>query len=176
MNEAKTLTWQRVNTIAIVKFIALIALATIAPLLGHNQFITGPLVNATLFLAVIWLSGRDAVLVGLVPSLIALSVGLLPAVLAPMVPFIMVSNALLIVIFSLLYKKSFFVAVIAASILKFLFLFATSNIVINLLMKKEVAAKVAAMMSWPQLVTALIGGVLVFFIARKWLQNRVWEK
>jgi len=51
---------------------------------------------------------------------------------------------------------------VAASVLKFIFLFTTSSVVINLLLKKEIATKVAEMMSWPQLLTALGGGVIAY--------------
>ena len=43
---------------------------------------------------------------------------------------------------------------ISGSVLKFAFLFGTSLIVVNLLINQKVAANVAAMMSWPQLVNA----------------------
>lgn len=145
-------------------FLVLTGLATFIPAIIHIQFITGPIINATLFLSVMLLGTDAALLVGLIPSLVAFSSGLLPAVLAPMIPFIMVSNALLVMIFSLLVKKNYWLGVIAASILKFAFLFSTSSIVINLLLKKEVAGKVAEIMSYPQLITALTGGIIAWLI------------
>lgn len=166
MNNKQTLTIvNRVNVIASTKFIALIGVATIVPLF-HQQMITGPIVNATLFIATIILGTQAGILVGLIPSIIALSVGTLPAPLAPMVPYIMISNAILIVTFGLLRNKNYWLAVGVASFLKFLFLFATSSIVIGLLVQQELAESVALMMSWPQLVTALAGGVLasVFYL------------
>lgn len=166
MKNKQTLTIaNRVNVIASTKFIALIGVATIVPLF-HQQMITGPIVNATLFIATIILGTQAGILVGLIPSIIALSVGTLPAPLAPMVPYIMISNAILIVIFGFLRNKSYWLAVGVASFLKFLFLFATSSIVIGLLVEQELAESVALMMSWPQLVTALAGGVLasVFYL------------
>jgi len=39
-------------------------------------------------------------------------------------------------------------------------------VVISLLLKKEVASQVSLMMSWPQLVTALAGGVLAWVFLR----------
>jgi hypothetical protein len=41
-------------------------------------------------------------LIGLLPSTIALGIGLLPAVLAPMVPFIIISNVILVLVVSLI--------------------------------------------------------------------------
>jgi hypothetical protein len=83
-----------------------------------------------------------------------------------MVPFIMISNALLVIIFGLFQKRNYWLAVISASLIKFIFLFSTSSVVIGLLIKKEIAAKVAAMMSWPQLFTALSGGIIAWLIIK----------
>ena len=101
-----------------------------------------------------------------IPSVIALSVGTLPAPLAPMVPYIMLSNAILIFAFDAVRKKNYWAAVAVASLLKFAFLFATSSVVIGLLLKQELAMSVSAMMSYPQLLTALLGGVLAFAFIR----------
>ena len=151
-------------TIKLIIFASLIFIASFVPAILHVQAITGPIVNAILFISVIFLGTEATMLVGLIPSIIALSFGLLPAVLAPMIPFIMISNALLIIVFSLVQKKNYWIAVVSASLIKFIFLFSTSSIVVGLLIKKEVAAKVAAMMSWPQLITALAGGVIAWLV------------
>ena len=140
-----------------LQFVLFVAIVTIAPLL-NQQIITGSIVNATLFISVATLGVSATMMVAMLPSAIALSTGLLPPVLAPMVPFIIIGNTLLILIFSWLYKKNDLLAIIFAGIIKFVFLFTTSSVVINLLLKKAVASQVALMMSWPQLLTALIGG------------------
>jgi len=161
MNYIKAITFKKETAIILIQFIALMGIATVAPLF-HGQPITGPIVNATLFTGVMLLGARNAILIGLIPSLIALSVGLLPPVLAPMIPFIMVSNTLLILVFDYLRGRNYWLGVIVASGIKFLFLFTTSTVVINLLLKKEIASKVAMMMSWPQLYTALLGGIFTY--------------
>jgi riboflavin transporter len=147
-------------------FLGLLATATIVPMFVHSQPITGPIVNATLFIAAAFLGTEAAIMVGLIPSVIALSFGLFPAILAPMIPFIMISNALMIVVFGLIQKKNYWLGVISASLLKFVFLFSTSSVVVGLLMKKEVATKVASIMSWPQLATALAGGIIAWLIVK----------
>lgn len=165
MKNIKVIALDKTMITNLVKALILIGLLTLAPMF-HKQMITGPIVNAILFVSVYLFGVQNAVLIGLIPSVIALSVGLLPAVMAPMVPFIMLSNAILIIIFNYLKDKNYWLGVISASILKFLFLFATGSIVVNLLLKKEIATKVASMMSWPQLVTALIGGIIAYFFLR----------
>lgn len=165
MDRIKILTLKREVVLASAQLILLVGTATLAPLL-RQQMITGPVVNATLFIATVLLGTQSAILVGLIPSLIALTVGLLPPVLAPMVPFIMVGNTLLIIVFGSLRERDYWAGMVAASVLKFLFLFSTSSVVIDLLLKKEVVAKVAMMMSWPQLFTALTGGLIAYLVLK----------
>ena len=86
MSKIKALALKKVNISAISQFIALTGIATVAPLLGH-QIITGSIINTALFISVVLLGIRGAVLIALVPSLIAFATGLLPSVLAPMIPF-----------------------------------------------------------------------------------------
>jgi len=150
---------------AVLTFAALLGIATAAPLIG-NQFITGSIVNATLLIAVALLGMRDGILIGLIPSSIALATGLLPAVLAPQIPFIILGNAILVVTFGYLRHINYWLGVVSGSVLKFAFLFGTSSIVANLLINEQLAGKVAVMMSWPQLVTALAGGLLAYGFLR----------
>jgi len=162
----RTLAWDRAKTITTVQFISLLSIATIAPLF-HIQWITGPIVNAMFLIAVVLLGSQNAILLALLPSTIALGVGLLPAILAPMVPFIIISNVIFILGFHYLRDKNFWLGVVVASVLKFIFLWSTSFVVISLLLKKELATNVSAIMSWPQLATALIGGLLAYIFLKK---------
>lgn len=167
MNQVITLAITKEKARTLTRFAVLVGVATTAPLL-HQQALTGPIVNATLFAAAMFLDTQSAVLVGLIPSLIALSTGLLPPVLAPMVPFIMVGNTVLITTFNLLKEKNYWLGVVTASIVKFLFLYSTSTLATSLLLKKEIAAQVAIMLSWPQLFTALAGGLLSHLLCNRY--------
>ncbi len=172
MLETKILSLPKAKIIVLAQFASLLAVASITPALIHSQPITGPIVNAVLFIATVILGTQGAVLIALIPSLIALSVGLLPQALAPMVPFIMMSNVILVLVFNyvrkrnLEAKKSYWTGLISASVLKFLFLFSTSFVVVNLITKQAVAQKAAAILSWPQLLTALAGGVIAYLVLR----------
>ncbi|MCG2689881.1 hypothetical protein L6252_01195 [Candidatus Parcubacteria bacterium] len=163
--QTKIIALNKSQIISLTKFGALLAISVVAPLF-HFQIITGPIVNAMLFLAVLFLPIEGALMLCLLPSLIALSVGALPVALAPMVPFIMTSNAILVMAFTSLKKKNFMAAVIFASFLKFIFLLLTSYLVLELITQKQIAQKVAQMMSYPQLITALTGGLLAFIILK----------
>jgi hypothetical protein len=137
--------------------LGLIIASVIFPaLLAHtpqNQWITGTIVNAIIFIAVWRVGIVNAAMVAILPSSIALMRGLLPAPMAIMVPFIIISNLVLISSFYAI-KKYPLVGIISASVLKFLFLFAITSFLIKL------AAPLVVMMQWPQLFTALAGGLI----------------
>ena len=173
-------TLSKINIIYAVRFLILLTLATAAPLIGlHSQWLTGPIVNMALILAVYLLGIRGALLIGILPSTIALGTGLLPAILAPMIPFIIISNTLLILVIDYFRKftdnelkiKNYNIGLFFAAGIKYLFLFITSGIVINLLLKESLASKVSQLMSWPQFFTAIIGGILAWG-ALKFLKNK----
>ena len=157
-------------TLSLAQFIVLLLVVCFAPLIG-NQIITGTIVNAALLMSVILLGMRGAVLLSLLPSLVSLSFGLLPMVMAPMVPFIIMGNIILVYVFNLLREKNFFLGLIPGALLKFSFLFLISNFVISFFVKQAVADKVALMMSYPQLITALMGGLLVYLLTYKYNKN-----
>lgn len=149
------------KAVAVAQFIALLGIAIAAPAL-NVQLLTGTVVNATLFIAVALLGVPAAILIGIIPSVVSASTGLLSAAILPMVPFIVLGNALLAVMFSIFRKKAYWKGVLVASTLKFAFLFGISSFVIGNFVTAKVADKIVLMMSWPQLYTALSGGVLAF--------------
>jgi len=165
MEQEKALTINKEKIFSLAWFTTLLVITMAAPLM-HNQAITGPLVNATLFIAVLVLGTKKALFVGIIPSIVALSVGTLPGPLAPMVPFIMISNVILIAVFGWLKNKNYWLGVFTASALKFVFLFSTSFVVINFFFKKELAAQIAGMMSWSQFITAFGGGIIAYVFFR----------
>lgn len=156
--------------LSLAQFAVLLAIVCFAPLI-NNQLITGTIVNASLLIAVVLLGMRGALLLCLLPSLVSLWFGLLPMVMAPMVPFIILGNIALVYVFDLLRKKNFFLGLIPAALLKFSFLFLVSNFVISLFIKQAVADKIAVMMSYPQLITALAGGLVAYLLVGRYNKN-----
>ncbi|PWB38707.1 MAG: iron hydrogenase [Parcubacteria group bacterium] len=158
---SKVISVEKKGILTVVQLAGLLGISVILPLF-HQQWITGPMINAMLFIAVVLVGLSNAMILALLPSTIALSVGLLPPLLAPMIPFIMISNVVMVIAFDRLWQKDFWSGVVAGSVLKFLFLWSTSTLVINLVIKKELAPTISGMMSWPQLATALIGGAIAY--------------
>jgi hypothetical protein len=144
----------------------LIGAAVVAPLL-HSQLVTGTLVNTALFAAVMLAGFRAACAVAVIPSLIALAVGTLPWVMAPMIPFIMASNIVLAGTFALLHKVNYWLAAISASALKFGFLVLGANVVLVAMTHVQMTAALASMMGWPQLITAVLGSILAWVICER---------
>lgn len=145
--------------------LAVLAVAVIVPLFS-NQLVTGPIINALFFIAVLMIGVEKALFISLIPSAVALSAGLLPVVLAPMVPFIMIGNAVLILTFNALKSKNYWIGVIVSSFLKFLFIYSSSFLVADFIIKKDIALNISSMMSWPQLITALLGGAIAYIFLK----------
>lgn len=160
----------KINLASSTQFLVLTTIAVGAPLL-QNQFITGSLVNATLFVAASVLNIQGAALICLLPSLIAISVGTLPSALSPLLFDIMIGNILLVTTFITLKNLNYWLRIVAASVVKFIFLFSISSLLINELFPEKLASNFLIMMSWPQLITALIGGSLAYFITKKYGHN-----
>jgi len=159
---------EKIKVISLVKtniwlksavFVIFLAISMLSPFL-KQQFITGPIVNAVLFLTTAFLGISAGVLIGFLPSLVSAFVGLLPLPLLPMIPYIIMGNAVLVLIFGVLKKKSFGLGVILAGFVKFLLLYSVSSLFLSL------PKPIIAMMAWPQLITALMGGIIAYFLLK----------
>lgn len=143
----------------------LLALTLAVQFLGLPQWFTGPLVNAFLLLASLLVGTGSGVVIGLLTPWIALLRGILPPPLAPMVPFIMLGNALLVIIFSLITRKREVLwlnvlALVLAASGKYLLLSQAVRYLV------EVPPRVAQAMQIPQLLTALAGGAIALLIGK----------
>ena len=141
----------------------LLALTLTVQFLGLPQWFTGPLVNAFLLLASSLVGMGSGVVIGLLTPWIALLRGILPPPLAPVVPFIMLGNALLVIIFSLITRKKevLWLNVLALSLAAFGKYLLLSQAVRYLV---EVPPRVAQAMQIPQLLTALAGGAIALLV------------
>jgi hypothetical protein len=139
----------------------------LTPFLGPaNIFVVGTFVNACLLIAVDYAGIRGASLIAwAVPFTALLSGAPIPL---PFVPFIGAGNFLL-VLMSYLFKNKV-VGVSIGATAKFLFLFGTVALFLRLTnLPAALAVVLYFTFSWPQLVTALIGGA-VYFAARRVLK------
>jgi hypothetical protein len=141
--------------------------------LGLPQLITGTLVNAVLFTMAEYVGMEYAVTLGIFTPLCAMISGVLPLPLLAMAPVIALANAVLVVSYGLLKRFTVF-GLIVPAILKFSFLYAVTFVLLKnpLQVSMSGQAQILAlpqnfiiMLRWPQLATALAGGML-FFIYR----------
>jgi len=89
---------------ALFTLVLLLGIAIAAPMIFNQQLITGTIVNATIIVGVCLLGPTNALLIGLLPSSVALATGVLSPALAPMIPFIIVGNTILALTFHYLRK------------------------------------------------------------------------
>jgi len=165
----------------ITHFSTFFALTLVFQMGGFPQPITGPLVNMMLFLTVIHLGLIGGISLGVLTPLIALWRGQLPAVLAPMIPFIMTGNAMLIFVYKVItIKLKIFlksekgwqnntriaIGLIWGASMKFIVLFIGVKFIVPHIWGIPLPEKLAGMMATPQLVTALVGGMLALPVAQ----------
>jgi hypothetical protein len=137
--------------------------------LGFSMFsqpMVGPLVNMCLFIAVMVAGIPSAIIIGCISPLAAYLLGIMPVL--PVLPFIMLGNAVLVLVFGLFSKiiknkYSSVFSVVLAAISKFALLAFSIRLFVPLLMPK-VPVKLVESLTIPQLVTALIGGFLALII------------
>lgn len=136
----------------------LFALVLVIQMLGFPQLVTGPLVNMALLLATIFQGIGSGVVIGFFTPWIAFSRGILPAPLAPMIPFIMMGNSLFVIVFGIFLTRRSFVwkiaGVFAGALAKYVLLSQAVTVLVR------VPGPMAQAMQIPQLTTALLGGAL----------------
>lgn len=151
---------QKTNIRWLTRTAILLAIALVFQMGGFPQFITGPFVNTVLFLAAIIVGWQGGLLIGILTPVIAAMRGILPPPLVPLIPFIALGNGILVILFFLLKSKNKILGIIIASVVKFLVLVTAVNLLV------QVPPPVAQMMSFPQLLTAVIGGFIALVVEK----------
>lgn len=174
MNNKEILVIAEENLLTKYGFIFSLGLVLLAPLF-LTQLITGPVVNMALFItAYIYGLKKESLTVAAIPSIIALLRGQLPLPLAPMIPFIITGNIILMYVFIICRKKTdnYLFSAAIAGLAKFSLLHIISQILV-ILFAGSLFVKFSVMMSWPQLLTAIIGGVMSYFVV---MSFRLYQK
>lgn len=178
----------KTKTLWITKTALMIALLVILQWITKplGQLVTGSCVNAVLAIAVLLSGMGSGMTVALVSPVFAFLVGIAPNLVT--VPVIMVGNTVFVVLLRLLAGQKLWrrvLALAAAAGAKFAVLYALVSWVIcgvmadvlltGGLLKKPMLSMLPATFSWPQLITALIGGALAMLIVpalKKALRNQ----
>ena len=140
-----------------------------------GQFITGSIVNLILLVSVFMIGLGGGLTVAVLSQIFAFFLGLTPGKLLLLVPFIIIANAIFVTVAWLLARKyikisslksAVFSAVglIIASVVKFLFLWVGFALITVQLFGYTAKKPIVTALSFPQLVTALIGSALALAI------------
>ncbi|NLC68835.1 MAG: ECF transporter S component [Clostridiaceae bacterium] len=142
--------------------IVLQSLGRIIPLGPYSNFIVGPLVNASLLVSTAATGLIGGAVISIATPFVASFTAGVPILFAP---FIAIGNFILVLLFYIFIKKNKIVGIVSGAVLKFAFLTAAINIFVQVvkLAEKQVANMLYAF-SWPQLVTAIIGGILALVV------------
>ncbi len=145
---------------------------------GFGQLVTGSCVNAVLAVSVLVGGLGSGITVALISPILAFLLGIAPQILT--VPAIMVGNSVYVVLLYLLADRSGknwikqVIAWVAAAAAKFAALYAivvwlicgllSESLLASGVMKAPMLKALPATFSWPQLITALIGGAIALII------------
>lgn len=142
----------------------LLAVVVVVQMVGrslpNSNFIVGPLVNMCLLIAAMTAGIGGGIAISVLTPFTSLIGNHAPiaAALLPFAPVIAVSNVILVLVFYFLYNKNKYIGVVCAAVLKFIFLFLTIRLFVNIFDFPKFAKALVTLFSWPQLITALIGG------------------
>ncbi len=150
----------RLDLRTIVRTAIIAALAIAFQALNLRQPITGPGINAILYIASIYIGPVSGVLVGLLTPWIALSTGIMR--LAPAVPVIMAGNAVLALVSGYLDRYNRYIGMGLAAVAKYTVM--TLGIKYLIAGGTQIPAPVYASLTITQLLTAVIGAVLASII------------
>jgi hypothetical protein len=139
-------------------FVFIFTLAVV-PLFIHSQWITGVLVNFILILSCFKYKIKATLPLAFIPSIAAVSGGLIPLPLTTFIPFIIVANIILVLIIHFI-KAKYVISVSVAAFVKFAFLYWAANFLAPNFLPELFVNKVILIMGWHQLATAMVGGML----------------
>lgn len=135
---------------------------------SFGTILTGSLVNLVLVLASLLGGVWAGLIVAVLSPFLATFFGIVPGGLIQIVPIIAIGNTVLVLVYALIAKKSDttlsrVISVILASVLKFAVLYVgVCKILLSVLpsLPDQKITAITVAFSWPQLITALIGGTL----------------
>ena len=179
----KKIRWITETAVMLALLITLQWMGSLIPEKTTKQLVTGSLVNCVLAVTVLVAGRNSGIAVALISPIFATLFGI--ADVPTTVPIIMLGNTAYVLLLNLFLSKSMKpvwkmpVALIAASVVKFLILYfigvkLTAGVLFDSLngqavagtpiMNAGIAKKMTMMFSWVQLATALIGGAVALSI------------
>jgi len=153
-------------------FLALLIVAQLVTRPFGNSILTGSINNMLFILTVMICGLTSAMILGVISPIIAFLMGMAPFL--PFVPVIIAGNLVLVTIWYFIAlrkpdsgKARKIIALVTAALAKFLVLYlGIVHLVVPLVLglPEPQASVVSAAFSWPQIITASIGGVLALLL------------
>lgn len=148
------------STKTLTRAAILLALALVFQFVKMGQLVTGSGINAVLIIAAQICGLPWAAAIGAITPFMSVVLGVNPPALIPVIPFIMAGNILYVAAYSILRTKGKIIGIGFAALLKFGLLYSAVNYFV------AVKPPIKAALSFPQLLTALIGGAIALIIIR----------
>ncbi|MGE5614887.1 MAG: ECF transporter S component [Bacillota bacterium] len=161
------------NTKFIARTALLLATAIVFQVFGgfipYHNFVVGSIVNAVLMIATAIAGLWSGIAISVIAPIVAALTN--KAAIAPLIfafsPFIIIGNTIIVVCFYLLGKKSRVAGVALGALLKFGFLYAAISVFTSVVrMKPQVSITLKSLFSWPQLITAVVGGAIALSVLK----------
>ena len=166
MNNKNRIRWIAETAVFIALLITLQAVTK-----SMSQFITGSMVNLVLIASTLVSGFASGLTVAAISPFFAFMLGIGPKFIA-LVPFVALGNIVLVLVWGMICKKgletkNMISALVVGAVLKFAVLYGgivRFAIPTLLALPEKQAAVMGANFSWPQLVTAALGGFLAMLI------------
>lgn len=157
---------KRDNIRMITRTAVLLAVVVVVQIVGrslpYNNFIVGPLVNLCLLTAAMTAGVAGGITIAILSPFTSLINNNAPiaAALLPFAPVVAAANITFILAFYFLYKRNKFIGLGVGAVLKFGVLFVGIRIFLSIFDFPKFTQKLFELFSWPQLATAIIGGLV----------------
>ena len=135
-----------------------------------SQFITGPIINAILIIAALWVGLYSGIAIAVLTPILTFILAPSPIMqLVPqMVLIVILGNLFIVIIPWLLRKKHQLIGIASGAVLKAAFLWCSVSLLIIPFfggqLKEPQKVMLTAMFSYNQLITAIIGGVIAYLL------------
>ena len=139
----------------------------------YNTYLIGTLVNLALIIAVLSAPLSTSIFISIVTPIVAFIQGHLK--FPVMIPVVALGNVIYCVLFYLGAKRSKSVGIIIGSVFKWVFLYMAASFVFKefVTVPPAMLQTLIATFNIPQIVTALLGGVLAVYVHRSLPKNLV---
>ncbi len=155
------------QTAVLVALLITLQWATAGTQVFAGQYITGSLVNCVLAVSALFAGLYSGLAVAALSPFFAFLLGIGPKLL-PIVPCIALGNAVYVTVLYFLGRKNAWMGLLVGALAKFVTLYLTVvQVLLPVLgdgLKAPQIKTFTAMFSWPQLVTALLGGALALLV------------